>query len=71
MTEAGKMVRSAGSQITGAFKGLWGKQGKGGSQTAPEPSGLPEGTRVAHSEPEQPAPGPVQPDTVPTDAPEA
>ena len=42
MTEAGKMVRSAGSQLTGAFKGLWSKTGRGaGSQTTGEPAGMP------------------------------
>jgi hypothetical protein len=58
MTEAGKMVRNAGSQLTGAFKGLWGKQGKAGGaereqkQGSAEPGTLPEATRVA--QPAQP-----------------
>jgi hypothetical protein len=55
MTEAGKMVRMAGSQLTGAFKGLWGKQGKG--ETSPQPthdtSGVPAHTGVANPVPQE------------------
>jgi hypothetical protein len=55
MTEAGKLVRNAGSQLTGAFKGLWAKQGKGGGPQQPvqDPSDLPEGTRVADPVPSE------------------
>lgn len=51
MTEAGKMVRSAGSQLTGAFKGLWSKTGKGaGSHTTGDPTGMP-GAATAQANP--------------------